>query len=171
MKWWLRHTGQQAAQDHDPQKKRKQKVSPTVMPAYCVEVVSRPQYRKGNPNQTQGSCSVVKMEFGVWGGKSNYNLWGKISARWELCRERSGDLQSVSPAGGQGLLCVYVEEATWVQGKNYCRTVSRNSQRSPMAWNSLYSHQPKWKDLIMHRALVRSSKRYCFTSGAKSSLD
>lgn len=150
-----------------PLRKRKPKVSPTVIPAYWVEVVSRPHSTgRGNPNWAQWPCWVGKDR--VRGGEDNYNLQVKIPARWELHREKSGALQCVPNLWLRTYLCVCGGNCSSPE-KDHCKRVSRNLQSSHRAGISSDSHQPEWKDLINAQGLrvVEPSEGYCFPSGAK----
>ena len=59
-------------------KRRKaDKVSPMISPAYCLEAISRPPFREGNPNRAQQS-GFVDTEIRISRGQEYQNFQGTV---------------------------------------------------------------------------------------------
>lgn len=137
-----------------PPRKRKHKVSPTMIPAYCVELVSSPQHMKGEPKPSPATLlSWKRQSLGGWRWLQSLGQnTSKVGAA-----QREIQSSAVPPQSEPG--------------ERPLQRASRNSQSSHRAADSLYFHEPEWKDLLISgpRA-AEPSKGNCFPSGAQSSL-
>lgn len=137
-----------------PPRKRKHKVSPAVIPAYCVELVSSPQHTKGEPKPSPATLLSWK--------RQSLREW-----RW---------LQSLGQNTSQAGSRTERNRSSAVSpnrslGKDHCKRAGGNSQSAHTAAGGLYFHQPEWNDLLTSGPwAAESSKGNCFPSGAQSSL-
>ena len=74
--------------DNNPQDTRN-KQGPTFAHAYCLERISRPQRREGEPRQSPEVSPQLKRRAGSWGGPRGWSSQGRVLEGRELHSKRT----------------------------------------------------------------------------------
>lgn len=98
---------------------------------------------------------------------------GRLSTQIPGAEDRKGERKNswnLKRKPSEALLSTDRHASGLIPHKAMERTSWSNSQSSNQAGNSLSSHRPEWKKLVIHGTWVDSSEVYCQSSAAKLAL-
>ena len=130
------------------------KVSPMIPSAYCLESISRQQYREKEPRQGQVN---EDMELGIGKTRAARICKTRYQRRENYTKRTFGDLQSPTPPIRQ---LNSVQHMYMRLGKEPPERVRRNNPQILLLHttiNSACSFQPEWKNLIIQSIRILKS--------------
>lgn len=166
IKQWCSNIGQQAVQEGN--KRRETNVmSWTLLPACCLESVSRMRCRQEESNQGRGSLWNGKTELRTWGGQvaiiyttecgRRERASGREHVRNQYMFLRRSLQLSMDSAHAW-------EETNQGAGIKYQKEADRTSPRAQR--NILCFHQSEWEHLKIQAIKSRIPRGYCFSGGS-----